>query len=170
MVSDQTIEDAASLLRVNEILINGAWMFERGLHGPLGDFVEGHALNARWRFGFALLCLFRRLLLFGAILIKFDGQDIHEMRDLPRVVHALRSLRAQLRLPLSFGSIYATSPDCVADIFDHHAGWVDKLAGETLPPYQGGDHMVLTLREPVGVVGAVIPWNAAWYGDPSATR
>ena len=48
----------------------------------------------------------------------------------------------------------------VADVFDHHAGWADKLAGETLPPYQGGDHMVLTLREPVGVVGAVIPWNA----------
>ncbi len=48
----------------------------------------------------------------------------------------------------------------MADVFDHHAGWVDKLAGETLPPYQGGDHMVLTLREPVGVVGAVIPWNA----------
>ena len=45
-------------------------------------------------------------------------------------------------------------------MFDHHAGWVDKLAGETLPAYQGGDHMVMTLREPVGVVGAVIPWNA----------
>ncbi len=63
-------------------------------------------------------------------------------------------------VPLSFGTVYATSPDFVADVFDHHAGWVDKLAGETLPPYQGGDHMVLTLREPVGVVGAVIPWNA----------
>jgi aldehyde dehydrogenase (NAD+) len=63
-------------------------------------------------------------------------------------------------VPLSFGSVYATSPAFVADVFDHHAGWVDKLAGETLPPYQGGDHMVFTLREPVGVVGAVVPWNA----------
>jgi aldehyde dehydrogenase (NAD+) len=63
-------------------------------------------------------------------------------------------------VPLSFGSVYATSPGFVADVFDHHAGWVDKLAGETLPPYQGGDHLVLTLREPVGVVGAVVPWNA----------
>ncbi|HEY4851209.1 MAG TPA: aldehyde dehydrogenase family protein [Streptosporangiaceae bacterium] len=63
-------------------------------------------------------------------------------------------------VPLSFGTIYATSSAFVADVFDHHAGWVDKLAGETLPPYQGGDHMVFTLREPVGVVGAVIPWNA----------
>jgi aldehyde dehydrogenase (NAD+) len=63
-------------------------------------------------------------------------------------------------VPLTFGSVYATSPAFVADVFDHHAGWVDKLAGQTLPPYQGGDHLVLTLREPVGVVGAVIPWNA----------
>ena len=63
-------------------------------------------------------------------------------------------------VPLTFGSVYATSAAFVADVFDHHAGWVDKLAGQTLPAYQGGDHMVLTLREPVGVVGAVIPWNA----------
>ena len=63
-------------------------------------------------------------------------------------------------VPLSFGEIYAMSSDFVADVFDHHAGWADKLAGESLPPYQGGDHLVLTLREPVGVVGAVIPWNA----------
>src|SRR5580704_3422122 len=63
-------------------------------------------------------------------------------------------------VPLTFGSVYATSPDFLADVFDHHAGWVDKLAGQTLPAYQGGDHMVMTLREPVGVVGAVIPWNA----------
>jgi aldehyde dehydrogenase (NAD+) len=63
-------------------------------------------------------------------------------------------------VPLSFGEIYAMSAAFVADVFDHHAGWADKLAGETLPPYQGGDHLVFTLREPVGVVGAVIPWNA----------
>jgi aldehyde dehydrogenase (NAD+) len=63
-------------------------------------------------------------------------------------------------VPLSFGSIYVTSAEFIADAFDHHAGWTDKLAGETLPPYQGGDHMVMTLREPAGVVGAIIPWNA----------
>jgi aldehyde dehydrogenase (NAD+) len=63
-------------------------------------------------------------------------------------------------VPLSFGSVYGMSAGFVADAFDHHAGWVDKLAGETLPPYQGGDHLVMTLREPVGVVGAIIPWNA----------
>jgi len=77
--------------------------------------------------------------------------------------HAAELLKLQAldnSVPLSFGEIYVMSADFVADVFDYHAGWVDKIAGETLPPYQGGDHMVLTLREPVGVVGAVIPWNA----------
>ena len=90
------------------------------------------------------------------------------IRVLRRIADAVREHGDELlklqaldnSVPLSFGSVYATSSAFVADVFDHHAGWVDKLAGETLPPYQGGDHMVLTLREPVGVVGAVIPWNA----------
>ncbi len=63
-------------------------------------------------------------------------------------------------VPLSFGGVYGMSYGFVADVFEHHAGWVDKLAGETLPAFQGGDHMVLTLREPIGVVGAIVPWNA----------
>jgi aldehyde dehydrogenase (NAD+) len=88
-------------------------------------------------------------------------------KALLRIADAIRANAAELAgllaldnsLPLSFGSAYAISMDVVADIFEHHAGWVDKLGGETLPAYQGGDHMIMTLREPVGVVGAVIPWN-----------
>src|SRR5580700_4590117 len=63
-------------------------------------------------------------------------------------------------VPLSFGSVYGMSANMVADIFDHHAGWVDKLSGETIPAYQGGDHLTMTLREPIGVVAAIVPWNA----------
>src|ERR1700722_7549055 len=90
------------------------------------------------------------------------GRVLRAIADLVRA-HADELLGLQAldnSVPLSFGEIYAVSAGFVADIFDHHAGWVDKLAGETLPPFQGGDHMVFTLREPVGVVGAVIPWNA----------
>ena len=90
------------------------------------------------------------------------GRILRTIADLVRA-HGDELLKLQAldnSVPLSFGEIYVTSAEFVADVFEHHAGWVDKLAGETLPPYQGGDHMVLTLREPVGVVGAVIPWNA----------
>ena len=93
------------------------------------------------------------------------NERVRVLRTIANLVreHADELLRLQAldnSVPLSFGEIYAMSSDFVADVFDHHAGWADKLAGETLPPFQGGDHMVLTLREPVGVVGAVIPWNA----------
>jgi aldehyde dehydrogenase (NAD+) len=63
-------------------------------------------------------------------------------------------------VPLTFAGVYGMSAAFVADVFDHHAGWIDKLAGDTLPGYQGGEHLVLTLREPIGVVGAIVPWNA----------
>jgi aldehyde dehydrogenase (NAD+) len=93
------------------------------------------------------------------------NERVRVLRTIANLVreHADELLKLQAldnSVPLSFGGIYAMSSEFVADVFDHHAGWADKLAGETLPPFQGGDHMVLTLREPVGVVGAVIPWNA----------
>src|SRR6266576_3862200 len=93
------------------------------------------------------------------------GERVRVLRTIADLVreHADELMKLQAldnSVPLSFGEIYAMSPGFVADVFDHHAGWADKIAGETLPPYQGGDHLVLTLREPVGVVGAVIPWNA----------
>jgi aldehyde dehydrogenase (NAD+) len=87
---------------------------------------------------------------------------LHRIADLVRQ-HGDELLALQAldnSVPLSFGTVYGMSANFVADAFEHHAGWVDKLAGETLPPFQGGDHLVLTLREPVGVVGAIIPWNA----------
>jgi acyl-CoA reductase-like NAD-dependent aldehyde dehydrogenase len=88
---------------------------------------------------------------------------------LSRIADAVRSHADDLArhiaidngIPVGVGDLaYTLSVPMVADVFEHHAGWVDKLAGETLSPYQGGDKIVMTLREPVGVVGAVIPWNA----------
>ena len=43
------------------------------------------------------------------------------------------------------------------DVFRYYAGWCDKIHGETIP-VAGGD-FVYTRREPIGVVGAIIPWN-----------
>jgi aldehyde dehydrogenase (NAD+) len=93
------------------------------------------------------------------------GERARVLRRIADVVraHGDELLRVQAldnSVPLTFGQVYATGAGFVADVFEHHAGWVDKLAGETLPPFQGGDHLVLTLREPVGVIGAIIPWNA----------
>ena len=63
-------------------------------------------------------------------------------------------------VPVGFTSIYQLSATIAADLFAYHAGWIDKLAGSTLPTYTGNDFFTFTLKEPVGVVAAVIPWNA----------
>jgi aldehyde dehydrogenase (NAD+) len=52
----------------------------------------------------------------------------------------------------------------------YYAGWADKLGGETLPV--DGNFFTYTLREPVGVVGAIVPWNfplnlASWKFAPA---
>jgi phenylacetaldehyde dehydrogenase len=46
-----------------------------------------------------------------------------------------------------------------AGLFQYYAGWVTKLDGDTITPAGGSPFHVYTRREPVGVVGAIIPWN-----------
>jgi aldehyde dehydrogenase (NAD+) len=83
---------------------------------------------------------------------------IEAITDNADEIHRLQSL--DNGLPLTFSSMYQVGCGIAADIFDYHTGWVDKLGGETIPPFTGSDMFAFTLREPVGVVGAVIPWNA----------
>jgi aldehyde dehydrogenase (NAD+) len=57
-----------------------------------------------------------------------------------------------------------------ADCFRYYAGWVRKIYGETMPA--DPRYLNYTLREPVGVVGAIVPWNfplaiASWKVAPA---
>lgn len=62
------------------------------------------------------------------------------------------------------------------DLFRYMAGWSTKIEGNSIPisvPYMpGSQFLAYTLREPVGVVGQIIPWNfpllmAAWKLGPA---
>src|SRR5438105_2497561 len=44
-----------------------------------------------------------------------------------------------------------------AEVFRYYAGWATKVHGETLLLRENA--FTLTLRQPVGVVGAIVPWN-----------
>ena len=57
----------------------------------------------------------------------------------------------------------------VAQVFHYYAGAVDKPAGQTIP-VAGGE--AFTFREPLGVVGLIVPWNfplniASWKLGPA---
>ncbi len=63
-----------------------------------------------------------------------------------------------------------------ADLFHYMAGWATKIEGQTVnisvPYMPGANFHSYTLREPIGVVGQIIPWNfpllmAAWKLGPA---
>jgi phenylacetaldehyde dehydrogenase len=60
-------------------------------------------------------------------------------------------------MPLSVAGWLAgtASPECLR----YNAGWIDKIHGDT-PVASLPDHHAYTLKEPIGVVGAITPWNA----------
>ena len=60
------------------------------------------------------------------------------------------------------------------DMFRYMAGWTNKIEGNTIPlsAQKAGKFLAYTVREPVGVVGQIIPWNfpllmAAWKLGPA---
>jgi phenylacetaldehyde dehydrogenase len=74
------------------------------------------------------------------------------------------------------GVAKAADVPLAADIFQYMAGWSTKLEGKTIPVSvlytPGAQYHAYTRREPIGVVGQIIPWNfpllmAAWKLAPA---
>ena len=58
----------------------------------------------------------------------------------------------------------------ISELFYYYAGWANKYHGETIPVR--GNYLNYTLREPIGVVGTITPWNfpillAVWKIAPA---
>ena len=85
-------------------------------------------------------------------LIDEHGEELNRLQTL------------EMGMPIAFSSMSVVSSEMAAGVFDHHAGWIDKICGSTYPTYEagptGGDVQIMSFREPVGVVAAIIPWNA----------
>src|SRR5882672_6376758 len=68
-----------------------------------------------------------------------------------------------------FESRYVDMP-MVIDVLRYYAGWATKIHGETVNTSESA--FTYTLREPVGVVGMIVPWNfplllASWKVGPA---
>ena len=75
-----------------------------------------------------------------------------------------------------FNVARAADVPLAVDLFRYMAGWATKIEGNTIPlsvPYApGAKFLAYTVREPVGVIGQIIPWNfpllmAAWKLGPA---
>jgi aldehyde dehydrogenase (NAD+) len=70
-------------------------------------------------------------------------------------------------VPISLGD-FGSPP---ADTLRYYAGWPTKIHGETTPNSLSNSLFTYTLKEPVGVVGSIVPWNgplisALWKMGP----
>jgi aldehyde dehydrogenase (NAD+) len=68
-----------------------------------------------------------------------------------------------------FESRYVDMP-MVIDVLRYYAGWATKIHGETVNSFETA--FTYTLREPIGVVGMIVPWNfplllASWKLGPA---
>ena len=86
-------------------------------------------------------------------------QHKHELAALESAENG-KTLREALRADVNPG----------IDAIRYYAGWVRRIFGETIPV--DGPYLNYTLREPVGVVGAIVPWNyptaiATWKLGPA---
>jgi aldehyde dehydrogenase (NAD+) len=99
------------------------------------------------------------------------GRLLHRMADLVEQraseLALLETLDVGMPMFLSTGMIMQ-----VAQVFRYWAGWATKIHGLTSPSMQPGEYLGYTLREPLGVVGGITPWNgpmimAAWKTAPA---
>ena len=90
-----------------------------------------------------------------------------DARDRGMLIHRLANLIERDLVELgaleSLDNGKPVNDSCSADLplaidcLRYYAGWADKIHGKTIPVR--GDFLVYTRREPVGVVGQIIPWN-----------
>jgi aldehyde dehydrogenase (NAD+) len=96
-----------------------------------------------------------RLLFKLADLVERDAEELARLESL-NAGKTIRDARGDLQ--------------GVANTLRYYAGWADKIEGKTVPVR--GSFLSYTLRQPVGVVGQIIPWNfpllmLAWKWGPA---
>src|SRR5688572_18158794 len=86
-----------------------------------------------------------RLLIKLAELIEANGDEIAMLETLDNGM--------PFRMA-KFGGVFGA-----AESLRYHAGWATKMHGATINLSMPGEWHAFTLREPVGVVGQIVPWN-----------
>jgi phenylacetaldehyde dehydrogenase len=167
LISDELAAMArAFTLHHRELLIGGRWQPARSgaafdvlnpangevfAHAASGDAADIDEAVAAARAAFegpwstSMPAVRARLLLRLADLIEKHGDELALLETLDNGMPFRMA-----RMAATFGA---------AESLRYHAGWATKIGGETRNLSVPGEWHAYTLREPVGVVGQIVPWN-----------
>ncbi|MFM0500225.1 aldehyde dehydrogenase family protein [Paraburkholderia caffeinilytica] len=102
---------------------------------------------------------------------QFDGGAWRKLKPLERerLLHRLADLIEANATELAeiesidVGKSVANARDVdvqgTIDTFRYFAGWASKLHGRTVEPSLPGEYVAYTRKEPIGVIGVIVPWN-----------
>ncbi len=172
-------ETVAWLARPKKLLIGGRWL--EGVAGRSFDVIDpvsGEkicAVSEATRGDVDLAVKAARRALegsWGATTPSERGRTLWRLADLiEEHAEVLRQLES-LDVGKPVMETYVFDLPLTADHFRYFAGWATKITGQTVPSSLPGEALAYTRREPVGVVGAIVPWNfplaiTAWKLAPA---
>lgn len=149
------------------MLIGGA--FVTGSGGEALDVIEPSTEGVLTQMPLATTADLDRAV--AAARAQFDGGVWRSLKPLERerLLHRLADLieahadeLAEIE-SIDVGKSVANARDVdiqgTIDTFRYFAGWASKLHGRTVEPSLPGHYLAYTRKEPVGVVGIIVPWN-----------
>ena len=85
------------------------------------------------------------------------AQILYRLADLMEQHQEELILLETLNAGKPIASVRRQDMPAAIDTMRYYAGWCDKIIGQVIPARP--DALTYTVREPVGVVGAIVPWN-----------
>jgi aldehyde dehydrogenase (NAD+) len=85
------------------------------------------------------------------------GRLLHRLADLIESNADELAMLESLDIGLPITIAKAVSVPATVACYRYFAGWADKVHGREIPIDEG--HLCYTRREPIGVVGQILPWN-----------
>ena len=147
----------------HELLINGKWVPpESGQYStilnPATEEVIAHvAAGSEKDVDTAAKAARAALKVWNGISAAERGRILNRLADLleqhQEELIALESTNAGKPI----ASVRRQDMPAAIDTLRYYAGWTDKIIGQVIPART--DALTYTVREPVGVVGAIVPWN-----------
>ena len=146
-----------------ELLIDGKWVTpESGQYStilnPATEEVIAHvAAGSEKDVDTAAKAARAALKVWNGITAAERGRILNRLADLLEKIQEELIMLESMNAGKPIASVRRQDMPAAIDTLRYYAGWTDKIIGQVIPART--DALTYTVREPVGVVGAIVPWN-----------